>query len=51
VDLKDPAKVDRAALERSGILAAVIPGDATQPVHLIAGNATAQLAAALQPAV
>lgn len=50
VDLKDPAKVDRAALERGGILATVIPGDATQPIHLIVGDATAQLAAALQPA-
>lgn len=50
VDLKDPAKVDRAALERGGILATVIPGDATQPIHLIAGDGTAQLAAALQPA-
>jgi PTS system N-acetylglucosamine-specific IIC component len=49
VDLKDLAKIDRAALERSGILATVIPGDAVQPVHLIAGDATAQLAAALQP--
>ena len=50
VDLKDPAKVDRAALERGGILATVIPGGAARPVHLIAGNATAQLAAALQAA-
>jgi PTS system N-acetylglucosamine-specific IIC component len=50
VDLKDLARIDQAALERGGILATVIPGDATQPVHLIAGNATAQLAAALQPA-
>lgn len=50
VDLKDPAKVDRAALERGGILATVIPSDAARPVHLIAGDGTAQLAAALQPA-
>jgi len=50
VDLKDPARVDQAALKRGGILAAIIPGDAKQPVHLIAGDATAQLAAALQPA-
>jgi PTS system N-acetylglucosamine-specific IIC component len=50
VDLKDPAKVDRAALERGGILATVIPGDSTRPAHLIAGDGTAQLAAALQPA-
>ena len=51
VDLKDPAKVDRPALERGGILATVIPGDSTQPAHLIAGDGTAQLAAALQLAV
>ncbi|AQR73472.1 N-acetylglucosamine-specific PTS transporter subunit IIBC [Sphingomonas sp. LM7] len=49
VDLEDLSKIDEPALARGGILATVIPGDACQPVHLIAGSATAQLAAALQP--
>lgn len=49
VDLNDPAKIDEAALKRGGILATVIPGDAAHPLHLIVGERTAQLAAALQP--
>lgn len=49
VDLGDLSKIDEPALRRAGILAAVIPGDAGRPVHLIAGDATSQLAAALQP--
>nr|WP_294815036.1 N-acetylglucosamine-specific PTS transporter subunit IIBC [uncultured Sphingomonas sp.] len=50
VDLNDPAKLDEASLRRGGILGIVIPADAARPVHLIAGDGTAQLAAALQPA-
>jgi PTS system N-acetylglucosamine-specific IIC component len=49
VELTDIAKIDRSALERGGILAMLIPDDATRPVHLIAGGATAALAEALQP--
>jgi PTS system N-acetylglucosamine-specific IIC component len=49
VELGDLSKIDEPALRRGGILAAVIPGDSGRPVHLIAGDATAQLAAALQP--
>jgi PTS system N-acetylglucosamine-specific IIC component len=50
VDLNDLAKLDEASLKRDGILGIVIPADAARPVHLIAGDGTAQLAAALQPA-
>ena len=50
VDLNDPAKLDEASLRRGGILGIVISADAARPVHLIAGDGTAQLAAALQPA-
>ncbi|TGX55646.1 PTS N-acetyl-D-glucosamine transporter [Sphingomonas gei] len=49
VDLGDVSKVDSPALERGGILATSIPDDATRPLHLITGNATAALAKALRP--
>jgi PTS system N-acetylglucosamine-specific IIC component len=49
VDVTDLSKIDRAALKRSGILATIIPAAAGQPIHLIAGSATAGLAEALQP--
>jgi PTS system N-acetylglucosamine-specific IIC component len=49
VDLTDRSKVDQSALKRGGILAASIPDSAARPLHLIAGDATAALAAALQP--
>jgi N-acetylglucosamine PTS system EIICBA or EIICB component len=49
VDLTDLSKVDQSALKRGGILAASIPDSAARPLHLIAGDATAALAAALQP--
>ncbi|MDP5279654.1 N-acetylglucosamine-specific PTS transporter subunit IIBC [Sphingomonas sp. DG1-23] len=49
VELADLAKIDRSALARGGILAALVPDDAARPVHLIAGGATAALAQALQP--
>jgi PTS system N-acetylglucosamine-specific IIC component len=49
IEVSDLSKVDEAALQRGGIRAAVIPAEASRPVHLITGDATTTLAAALQP--
>ncbi|ATY31843.1 N-acetylglucosamine-specific PTS transporter subunit IIBC [Sphingomonas psychrotolerans] len=49
VELTDISKIDRSALERGGVLAMLIPGDAARPLHLVTGDATIALAEALQP--
>ena len=49
VEVADVAKVDEAGLRRGGVLAAVLPSGAGQPVHLITGDATAALSEALAP--